>query len=158
MAPDSVPTDRAGVPRTSLICTDGDPTCDLDGRNGFCHLRLWSCLAGADPRLGCSAQQVAGAFVRAPAATATRPTEVAARSALLRALAALDYPVGPGERCTPPIEIDLPVRPSWLELKVEVPLAAARARDRDTLRLKCVTLSARASRVRSRASSPCTGS
>jgi hypothetical protein len=63
--------------------------------------------------------------------------EVAARAALLEAIDAFPFPAGPGERCTQSIEIDVPVRQAWLELKLEAEIDGARYEDRDALRLKC---------------------
>lgn len=136
-APGDVPVDRKGVPRPTFTCTDGDPACDLDPRADVCRVRVWGCFGGADGRLGCDALEATGAVVRAPKANATRAPEAAARAALLAALGALPFPAGPGERCTSPIEIEVPVRQAWLDLKLKVPIASASYEDRDGLRLKC---------------------
>ncbi|MEW6272623.1 MAG: DUF4215 domain-containing protein [Thermodesulfobacteriota bacterium] len=135
--PGDVPVDRKGVPQPTFTCTDDDPACDLDPQQGTCRVRLWGCFGGADARLGCDALQTTGAVVRSPAASAARAPEIAARAALADALAVLDFPAGPGERCTDPIELELPVRQAWLHLKLEVPIASAAYRDRDGLRIKC---------------------
>jgi len=133
-----VPHDRAGLPKTSLTCTDGDPSCDRDPRRGICRMRIWSCFAGADPRLGCAAQPVSGATILAPKSTRRITAAIPARAALAAAHAALKFPVANGEQCTPPEICELPVTTAWLELKIETQLSTARARDRDVLRLRCV--------------------
>jgi cysteine-rich repeat protein len=129
--------DRHGLPRGTFVCADGDPTCDLDPRPGTCRVRIWGCFGGPDERLGCTARAADGVTVRGPAASVRRAPEVAARAALIAAFAGVAFPSGPGERCTAPIELDVPVRQAWLDLKVEVPLADAPAADRDALRIRC---------------------
>jgi len=137
VADGDVPRDRDGLPKNSIRCVDGDPTCDGDPAPGSCRIRIWSCLGGADARLDCAAEQIGRLDVRAPAANARRAAEAGARAALSDGIASLRLPVGPGERCTAPIDIDVPVRESWLELKVDAHLAKRRGSDRDTLRLRC---------------------
>jgi cysteine-rich repeat protein len=135
--PDAVAVDRHGLPGGTLVCQDGDPSCDLDTTPGRCRVRIWGCFAGADERLGCSARAATGVTVRSPAATVRRVPEVAARAALLDAFGKVAFPAGPGERCSEPIELDVPVRQAWLDLKVEVPLSGMSATDRDALRIRC---------------------
>lgn len=132
-----VPRDREGLPKQSIRCVDGDPSCDGDPTAGTCRIRVWSCLGGADLRLACAAEQVGRFTARAPSRNATRAAEKAARAALNVGIASLTLPVGPGERCTAPMDIDVPVRDAYLELKVDARLAKRRGSDRDTLRLKC---------------------
>jgi cysteine-rich repeat protein len=133
----AIARDRHGLPEVTLTCADGDPTCDLDPRAGRCRVRLWGCFGAADERLGCSESAATGILVRSPAATVRRAPEVAARAALLAAFDGVAFPAGPGERCTSPIELDVPVRQAWLDLKVEVAIDGTAAADRDALRIRC---------------------
>lgn len=136
-AGDAFARDRNGLPRGTFLCADGDPSCDLDPRAGTCRVRIWGCFGAADERLGCGARAASGVQVRSPAANVRRAPEVAARAAMLGAFAGMTFPSGPGERCTAPIELDVPVRQAWLDLKVEIPIAGAPAADRDALRIRC---------------------
>ncbi len=68
--PSPVPVrDRHGVPKTRLICYEGDPTCDADPNlnDGVCELRTQLCINNHDPRLPrCQATDVTSFEVKSP--------------------------------------------------------------------------------------------
>lgn len=130
-----VALDRRSLPRNRQSCSDGDPSCDFDATPGTCRLRLWACLGGADARLGCSAAGVAHVDVLKPDGAASG-SELAARQALVGAIAALGLPTAPGERCTSRIEVDVPVGKKGLKLRTRALLASGGG-DGDALKLVC---------------------
>lgn len=126
--------DKAGIPRNSQRCTDGDPACDFDATPGKCGMRLWACLGGADARLACTAQQITAVDVTSPRTNATG-SQLAARIALVAAVAALGLPAGPGEECSQRVEVEIPVNKS-LKLATRATNSAGK-RDTDSLKLSC---------------------
>jgi len=55
------PPDDNGFPSRSIVCTDGDPSCDADGAvDGGCTFKMAACMNNVDPRFapgdgpGCS--------------------------------------------------------------------------------------------------------
>jgi cysteine-rich repeat protein len=132
LAPGSVAVDGAGVPRNSQVCSDDDPACDADATVGTCAFSVWLCLGGNDPRIACPAATVSSVEVRGPTGLRGAPGRVA----LVGALQALDFPVGPAEQCSARAVIDVPARKS-VKLKVRAALTTGK-RDSDALKLKCV--------------------
>jgi cysteine-rich repeat protein len=124
-----------GIPLTKQACVDGDPTCDFDPTPGQCTFHLWVCLGGADPRLDCTADGVTSLAIVRPTPTQTGPA-AAALVALQGAVDRIAFPVGPGEVCSPRIDLDLPAGKTKLALKTEATSASGR-RDRDGLKLTC---------------------
>jgi len=135
--PGRVRTDPTGVPRSDQECVDGDPLCDLDPNPGSCTFRLWSCLGGPDARLGCPAARVDERLVVEPRSRATGRL-LEARNALLRALDSVARPAGPGEACSAPYEVSVPVAGKGLRLKPKILYADAAGADVDTIRLRCL--------------------
>lgn len=129
--------DRNGVPKTLQNCTDNDPRCDLDPAVGACRIRLWSCLAGDDPRIGCTAAQVGGRSIIAPKSNAATAYELEARSAMDEALASIVNPAGAGERCSRRYEVNVPVNNRGLLLKPKVQYTGGNKIDTDTLKIRC---------------------
>jgi hypothetical protein len=119
-----------GVTGSSVTCTDGDPTCDLDGtKDGVCTLTLTACTGTA---LGACA---ATPLDEPPGAT----SKGAGADAFVAAIAALS-PTGP--TCTAPGLVRLAIAPSAAKLKpakvrVKTTAVAGGKTDRDTMRLAC---------------------
>ncbi|MFM7736801.1 MAG: DUF4215 domain-containing protein, partial [Alphaproteobacteria bacterium] len=135
--PGRVRTDPRGVPRPDQECVDGNPLCDLDPAPGTCTFRLWSCVGGADERLGCPAAGIDTWQVVAPKSRSTG-RELDARNALLRALESLPRPAGPGEVCSRSYEIAVPVSGKGIRLKPKVTYSDLKNGDGDTIRLRCL--------------------
>jgi hypothetical protein len=119
-----------GATGSSGTCTDGDPTCDLDGaKDGVCTLALTACTGTA---LGaCAATPLDGP----PRAT----SKGAGAEALVAAIGALS-PTGPA--CTAPGLVRLAIATSPTKLKpakvrVKTTAVAGGKTDRDTIRLAC---------------------
>ena len=117
----------------SQDCVDGDPRCDFDGASGACRLQLFTCVGGADARLGCPAAGIAGVDVLRPTIVDPGPL----RDTLIAALAELGLPDGPGEVCTRGIPVDLPAGKKGIVLKLRTRLASGK-QDRDALKLRCL--------------------
>jgi cysteine-rich repeat protein len=126
---------KDGFPTFKQSCTDGDPACDFSALPNLCRFHVWVCLGGADPRYTCPAETVTSVTLLTPNAKAKPPLN-ALRTSLLDAFAAVGLPVGPGERCTRRIDVDVPAGKRYLTLKTKT-IGASGAVDRDTLRLRC---------------------
>lgn len=135
--PGRIRTDPTGVPRPDQDCVDGNPLCDLDPAPGSCTFRLWSCVGGSDDRLACPAAAIDSWQVVEPKSRSTG-RHLDARNALLRALEALPSPAGPGEICTPPYEVAVPVAGKGIRLKPKVRYSDLPNADADTIRLRCL--------------------
>jgi cysteine-rich repeat protein len=127
----AVAVDHHGLPKNAQVCVDGDPACDFDPAPGRCSMKVWTCAGGADARLACSATAVSSVEVRAPSALQAP----ALRAALVSALAAVGFPVGPGERCSARVDVSAPVGKS-IAVRLRGHLANG-LRDNDTLKIKC---------------------
>jgi cysteine-rich repeat protein len=125
--------DGSGLPRTFQGCTDNDPACDADPTAGTCSFHVWACLGGDDARLACPAAGVSSVEVRGPTGVRGAP----ARVALVGALQALTFPVGPGEQCSGRADVDVPVKKS-VKLRTRTHLAGGNKKDSDGLVLKCL--------------------
>ena len=121
-------TDVAGVPRGRVArCTDGDPTCDGDGRaDGTCLFAVRVCLDATDsdaPR--CHAEVMTSAQAWSPAP---------AFAGLVAALEGLPMPVATPDTCTATVGVPLArhgTRPARATLRASVSMASGRnARDR----------------------------
>jgi hypothetical protein len=122
----------SGIPATSVRCTDGDPSCDLDSKaDGACTLALQGCI-NVRGLAGCSPT----ALIAPPS---VKPSKVPAARALAAAFEALD----PGTSgCTPP-GLTVPVTLSLAgigpgKLRLTVTASADGKRDRDKLVLTCL--------------------
>lgn len=135
--PGRIRTDPTGVPRSDQECVDGNPLCDLDPAPGTCTFRVWSCLGAAAERLACPASEVASWQVIEPKARSTG-RHLDARRAIERALSALVLPAGPGEVCSQPYEVAVPVEGKGLRLKTKVAYGRIGNGDADGLRLRCL--------------------
>ncbi len=134
--PTTLKVDRRGIAKNRQDCVDNDPSCDFDPTVGSCAMHLWACVGAADPRLGCDGEGVASFLVKKPKSTASG-TEAAARDALIDGIQALGLPVGPGERCTARMAIEVPTASRKLQLATQVVLATGR-KDSDNLTLRCL--------------------
>jgi hypothetical protein len=128
-------TSSKGIPLTKQVCVDGDPTCDFDPTVGRCTFHLWFCLGGADARLSCTADAVTDLSILRPTPTQTGPA-AAALAALEGGIGKMTFPVGPGEVCSPRIDLSLPAGRTKLVLKSQA-TSASGIRDRDGLKLTC---------------------
>jgi len=131
----TVALDRKGKPTTKQPCRDGDPTCDFDPTPGRCRYHVWACLGGDAPALGCPASVITNVTLTKPNANA-KATDAAARQVLLQKLGAVPLPVGPGERCTGRMDLDVPVGRTKLSIRTKVTPSAGQS-DRDALLLTC---------------------
>jgi cysteine-rich repeat protein len=127
--------DHSGRPSTTQTCTEGDPACDFDPTAGRCRFHLWACLGGADPLLACAAGAVASVDLKRPSASEKGPGP-AARQVLLGALGGLGFPVGPGERCTRRMDVDVPAGRAKLTIHTLARRTGASS-DSDTVKLVC---------------------
>jgi len=123
-------TDVAGVPHARVArCTDGDPTCDGDGRaDGTCQFAVRVCLDATEsdaPR--CHAEVMTSAQASSPAP---------AFMALVAALEELPMPVATPDTCTATVGVPLArhgTRLARATLRASVSMASGRnARDRLT--------------------------
>src|SRR5579871_292350 len=128
--------DRHGLPDFKQTCQAGDRSCDFSTTPGVCRFHLWACLAGADARYTCPAVAVSSVDVLAPSVRKTG-TDGAARAALVAGLGALGFPAGPGEVCTPRMNVDVPAGSHKLVLRTRAH-GADGTRDTDALRLRCL--------------------
>ncbi len=139
--PGRIRNDPTGVARPDQECVDNNPLCDLDPSPGTCTFRLWSCVGGADERLACPAAPIESWQVVEPKSRSTG-RQLDARNALLRALESLPRPAGPGELCTPPYEVAVPVAGKGIRLKPKVRYQGLPNSDADTIRLRCLPFAA----------------
>jgi hypothetical protein len=130
----TVNINSSGLPASTQSCVDNDPACDLDPNVGSCRFRVWECFGGADSRIGCSAIGVQSASVLRPPTNSTG-YKLAARTSMISALAAVPFPVGPGEVCTQAVEVDVPTSKT-LELRTEASKVGG-GQDTDDLNLDC---------------------
>jgi hypothetical protein len=120
-----------GIVTTNTACTDGNPSCDMDGVvNGVCVFPVSTCLnVAGDARCtpaGLSAPPV------------VRPAKSAVAQALGQALAALD----PSQAVCTPAGIAVPLAASLTGVKpgiarLAITASAGGKRDRDKLKLTC---------------------
>src|SRR6185369_10385712 len=128
----NVSVDKHQIPKTTQVCVDNDPTCDLDPTVGTCKMRAWSCLGGLDSRLACAASAVSSVDVVVPKSTAVGDA-ANLRAAALSRLGAISMPAGPGEICTRHIDVVVPLK-TTATLKLAT-FDAQNKKDADTLKL-----------------------
>jgi cysteine-rich repeat protein len=136
LATGTLATNRSGVPTTKQVCVDGDPACDFDPTPNVCEFHVWTCLGADDARIGCAADTVVSLNLLKPTASQTSPVPAAARQALLDRFGQTSLPAGPGEVCSPRIDLHLPAGRAKLAIKDEA-MSQAGIRDRDNLKLIC---------------------
>ena len=116
-------TEVAGVPHGRVArCTDGDPSCDGDGRaDGTCVFAVRVCLDATDPGdPRCHADVVTGARASSPAP---------ALAGLVAALAGMPMPVATPDTCTGTVAVPLArhgTRPARATLRASVSMASGR--------------------------------
>jgi cysteine-rich repeat protein len=135
LATDTLATSRSGLPANKQVCVD-NTACDFDPTPNTCEFHLWTCLGGEDTRIGCVADSVATLNLLKPTASQTSPPAVAARQTLLERFGQILLPAGPGEVCSPRIDLHLPAGKAKLALKDEA-VSQTGIRDRDSLKLIC---------------------
>jgi hypothetical protein len=131
----ALPALHRGIPVVRQTCFDGDPACDFDPTPGMCRFHLWACLGGADQRLQCAADTVTGVALLRPSASQTGLPALV-RQALLAALDAVGFPVGPGEECTQRVDVDVPAGRRVFLLRTRTDTASGKM-DGDILKLQC---------------------
>ncbi|MEB2285973.1 MAG: hypothetical protein B6D46_04795 [Polyangiaceae bacterium UTPRO1] len=155
--------DNKGVPSFKQRCTDGDPSCDMDGTiNGECRFRVAVCLHVSDANLPlCGLQPDLGRYVlRKPRPDAKRAIDAANATALLGALQRLNAATPSGKHgnelaftpvipasapnvCTGPADIRVvlagkPKAQIVMKSRAEsVPAPTTVVRDSDKLVLRC---------------------
>jgi hypothetical protein len=120
-----------GIVTTNTACTDGNPSCDMDGVvNGVCVFPISTCInVSGDP--ACTSPGLSAAPV-------VRPAKSAVAQALGQALAALD----PTQALCTPRGIAVPLATSLQGVKpgtarLVITASAGSKKDRDKLRLTC---------------------
>jgi len=151
------PPDASGAPASKVVCTEGDPACDLDPdtENAECLFEMALCINNADPRLtACVPSDVSELRVTSPRATSLLQTDRDARAALdavIGGASGLALPKGAPlanatpDLCTAPIELHVPLkqlgsgalRPGRMKVSVKA-RASDRRSDPDTLTLQCL--------------------
>jgi len=120
-----------GIVTTNTACTDGNPSCDMDGVvNGTCVFPISTCLNVAGDAK-CTPVALSGTPV-------VRPAKSEVAQALEQALAALD----PSQAACTPRGIAVPLSASLTGVKegvarLTITASAGGKRDRDKLRLTC---------------------
>jgi trimeric autotransporter adhesin len=141
------------VAQGTVVCADGDATCDADAAPGSCRFRVAWCFNNADPRVACTASGVKRFRIGAT----LRPRR-AGRAVASLAYAAVTHAVGQGalrtgrglsfapalataDLCTAPVEVDVPLRKRGRRAGNAVLTVRGsgdgRLRDTDRLRLRC---------------------
>ena len=150
------PLGPGGVPSRTVLCRDGDPSCDADGdADGTCTFDVALCVNAADPRLArCTPTDVATLAVTAPRKTSRKQLERDVHAQLASAFGpagelgvgatALRANATPGF-CTSAVPLALPLttsasgalRPTKLRVGVKAKSSAAGG-DTDVLSLQCL--------------------
>ncbi len=123
------------TPTGKFTCTDGDPTCDLDGLSGQCVFELAPCAAIADARVPtCTPEPLVTIQVTKPSAT----REPVLAGALTASLAGLVGPAPAPGFCGRAVQVVVPLG-SKRRAKATIGTRASSAtrRDVDKLRLTC---------------------
>jgi cysteine-rich repeat protein len=70
---------KTGIPTTSLICYEGDPTCDADGdfTNNSCSINTTLCINNTDLRLPCAPTNLNTVEIRKPNPNSLDPSDAA---------------------------------------------------------------------------------
>lgn len=88
-----------------VACTDGDHSCDLDGRDGQCTVATSICLNAEDARLPtCAASAISGYRLVAPSVSDADARDAENAAAILAALRSVS-PNGPSTVCTDPFNL-----------------------------------------------------
>jgi hypothetical protein len=125
----------------NVLCTDGDPACDLDATpNGVCNFALTACLNNPDPRFpACTGTDVASVEVRnRPPTSNSHNPQLAALQAAMQALVPTSSNVCTDEQ---PISVALRVRNGLFRPTTVKVRSTARTstgvKDSDRVKLKC---------------------
>jgi len=80
------PLNRSGIPKNTLVCTDGDPTCDFDSdpNNHSCTFHVALCINDADARFipTCGPLDIVSFEVRQPPLSSLKAADIANRAVL----------------------------------------------------------------------------
>ena len=126
------------LPTGKLVCTDGDPTCDLDGVSGRCVFEIAPCGPTRDARIaGCVPAALSAVQLLQPRA-AREPEEAAALTASLDELVGTPAPGAAPTTCgrTVQIVLELGTRRHVSRIVAARALSGDR-RDADRLQLVC---------------------
>ena len=123
----------SGIPGTTVSCTDGDASCDTDGKaDGGCTFGLQVCVNASVPGLQCTPGSLTGP-------PTVKPAKDAAAQQLAAALQSLPLAA---QGCTPPgLRIPLKVSLAGIKpgkLRVTVTATSGGKRDKDKLKLACL--------------------
>lgn len=126
------------LPTGKIGCTDGDPTCDLDGVSGACVIEVAPCAPTADARIAaCAPESLTSAQLVKPNA-AKAPALAAALGASLAELVGLPVPGTAPTACGPSVQVVLPLGTRKRAKQTIVTRAwAGTRRDVDRLTLVC---------------------
>jgi hypothetical protein len=125
-----------------VICTDGDPACDLDAApNGVCNFKLTACLNNPDPRFpGCVAPNVQSITIKnRPPTSASYNAQLAAMQSAVQALVPTSSNVCTGEQSiSVPLRLrNLIFRPNTVKVR-SLALSSTGTKDTDRVKLKCI--------------------
>lgn len=126
------------LPTGKVVCTDGDPTCDLDTDAGRCTFEIAPCAPTSDARLPLCTPAALDALQLVQPNAAREPVVAPALAASLASLAGTPVPGTAATSCghAVPITIDLAGRPR-ASRTVAARASAGRRRDADRIQLVC---------------------
>ena len=131
---------RGGValPTGKIVCTDGDPTCDLDGVNGRCTFEVAPCAPTADARLPLCTPATLDAVQLVQPNAVREPEAAPALAASLASLATLPVPGAAATTCghAVPLTVELGGRARAVKT-VATRASVGKRRDADRLQLVC---------------------
>jgi hypothetical protein len=130
-----------------VLCTDGDPACDLDATpNGVCNFALTACLNNPDPRFpACTGTDVASVIVKnRPPTSKSHNPQLATLQTAMQALVPTAGNVCTGEH---PVSVTLRqrnglFRPNTVKVRA-IGTSSLGRRDNDRVKLKCMPSPAR---------------
>jgi hypothetical protein len=126
------------LPTGKIVCTDGDPTCDLDGTPGRCLFEVAPCAPTADTRVPqCTPASLDA--VRLVQPTAVREPDAApALASSLASLAALPVPGTAATSCGHAVQITVDLAGRKRASKtIAAKASVGKRRDADRLQLVC---------------------
>jgi photosystem II stability/assembly factor-like uncharacterized protein len=155
--------DRKGLTNFKQECTDGDPTCDLDGSaNGVCAVDVTVCLNVPDVRLvdpdtslpACTPGSIGSWQLKKPFPDSIKPFEAPNAVALRDAVAALaantisgshqevvtfGAPLATAETCTAPVRVQVPLKAPGKKGKAvfKMQVRSGTTKDTDKIVVRC---------------------
>lgn len=138
-APSTVRTrGNVALPTGKVVCTDGDPTCDLDSVPGRCTFEIAPCAATSDTRLPLCTPATVDAVQLVQPNAVREPDAAPALAASLASLASLPVPGAAATSCGHAVQVtvDLGGRPRASKT-VAARATAGKRRDADRIQLVC---------------------